>query len=67
MRNLDIADSRARLEQYAGMGLLGVAPGRLMGELTPGGAEQIASNRAYLEPDEDVESLDHAAIELGVD
>ena len=67
MRNLDIADSRARLEQYAGMGLLGVAQGRLMGELEPGGADRISRDRRYLEADEDVESLDHAAIEFGVD
>lgn len=67
MRNLDIADSRARLEQYAGMGLLGVAQGRLMGKLEPGGADRISRDRRYLEADEDVESLDHAAIEFGVD
>jgi argininosuccinate synthase len=33
MRNLDIADSRARLEQYAGLGLIGGATAELVGEL----------------------------------
>jgi argininosuccinate synthase len=59
MRNLDIADSRAKLEQYVGLGLVGsphpsltgagaasaasAAPAALIGELPEGGAEAIAS------------------------
>src|SRR5690606_29102851 len=52
LRNLDIADSRSRLEQYVAMGLLGsggaaasamgLATTSLVGELTPGGADRIA-------------------------
>ncbi len=41
MRNLDIADSRARLEQYAGLGLIGGATAELVGELSEGGSDQI--------------------------
>ena len=36
MRNLDIADSRARLEQYAALGLIGGATGALVGRVTAG-------------------------------
>ena len=46
MRNLDIADSRARLEQYAELGLIGGATGALMGELRPGEAEEITEHAA---------------------
>ncbi len=35
MRNLDIADSRARLEHYASLGLIGGATADLVGDLTP--------------------------------
>ncbi len=41
MRNLDIADSRSRLEQYAGLGLIGGATAELVGELQQGGADDI--------------------------
>lgn len=43
MRNLDIADSRGRLEQYAQLGLIGGATGELVGKLEAGGAQQIAA------------------------
>jgi len=43
MRNLDIADSRARLEQYAGLGLVGGATGELVGRVTAGEASEIAA------------------------
>jgi argininosuccinate synthase len=70
MRNLDIADSRSKLEMYAA---LGDAPARLLeyqtsliGELEPGGATQIAENP--LEPGAlDDEALDNAAMEAGTD
>ena len=45
MRNLDIADSRSRLEQYASLGLVGGHIGELVGveykrpELAPGEAD----------------------------
>jgi argininosuccinate synthase len=41
MRNLDIADSRSRLEQYAGLGLVGGATGELVGKVTAGHAAEI--------------------------
>ncbi|SOD73782.1 argininosuccinate synthase [Jatrophihabitans sp. GAS493] len=70
MRNLDIADSRAKLEQYAAQsgGQLGQA--YLFGELesaglTEGGATQISNNAGPDGPDETV--LDNAAMEFGVD
>jgi len=43
MRNLDIADSRTRLEQYAEIGLIGSAVSRLIGTLAPGNAKSIAA------------------------
>lgn len=41
MRNLDIADSRARLEQYAAQGFIGGATGALVGRLERGEADEI--------------------------
>ncbi|WP_210592658.1 argininosuccinate synthase [Streptomyces sp. GESEQ-35] len=64
MRNLDIADSRTKLEQYAAHGRLTAWNG-LIGELPPGGAEAISAGdeTAPVDPD----ALDHAAIESGTD
>ena len=75
MRNLDIADSRSRLEQYVGLGLLGaagegvkalgLANTDLVGALEAGGGEVIARR---LTPDtQDEEALDDAAMEFGAD
>src|SRR6187399_487357 len=47
MRNLDIADSRSRLEQYAGLGLIGGATGALVGRLTSGEADEITEHAAH--------------------
>ncbi|MEJ6555473.1 argininosuccinate synthase [Microbacterium esteraromaticum] len=44
MRNLDIADSRSRLEQYAGLGLVGGATGELVGKVTAGQAAEISAS-----------------------
>ncbi|MDD7960933.1 argininosuccinate synthase [Microbacterium thalli] len=44
MRNLDIADSRARLEHYAGLGLIGGPTAELVGDLERGGAAEITEN-----------------------
>ncbi|MFN8109443.1 MAG: argininosuccinate synthase [Thermoleophilia bacterium] len=64
MRNLDIADSRARLEQYARQGLLGLASGNLVSELAPGRAPAISAG----EPESpEAVSLDDAALEFGAD
>jgi argininosuccinate synthase len=70
MRNLDIADSRAKLEQYAlqpqDEGHVLVENGNLLGQLEAGGALRIASNPAA-EGDAGDEALDHAAMEAGTD
>ncbi|WP_127503964.1 argininosuccinate synthase [Actinoplanes solisilvae] len=63
MRNLDIADSRAKLEQYARLGMIG-SPEGLIGALPAGGAEEIASRGAVAD---DAELLDQAAMESGTD
>ena len=77
MRNLDIADSRAKLEQYTGLGLIGSAhpsltvqgqavqsaTDALIGTPPAGGAAEIASSGEG----PDGELLDHAALESGTD
>ncbi|GAB77553.1 argininosuccinate synthase [Austwickia chelonae] len=75
MRNLDIADSRSRLEQYVGLGLLGVsgvgtkalglATTDLVGQLEPGGGDAIAS--PAVDGSQEDEALDDAAMEFGAD
>jgi len=81
MRNLDIADSRAKLEQYAGLGMFGgghaaligagpdaATPGELIGAMPLGGAEAIASaGRGGAGQSRDGELLDRAAMEAGTD
>ena len=64
MRNLDIADTRSKLELYAAQGQLGVDHVELVGELRPGGAEAISA-RSGSEVDEAL--LDAAAMEAGTD
>jgi len=64
MRNLDIADTRAKLEMYAAQGQLGVGHVELVGELSPGGAAAIS---AASEPAVDEIPLDRAAMEFGTD
>jgi len=69
MRNLDIADSRGKLELYATQpldeGQVLVEHGHLLGALPAGGADRIARNPAA---DDDSESaLEHAAMDEGVD
>jgi argininosuccinate synthase len=69
MRNLDIADSRSKLEQYAGFrGQLSRT--YLAGEfeatgIKEGGADRIAAVKTASGPDET--ALDQAALESGVD
>ncbi|NHA69722.1 argininosuccinate synthase [Phycicoccus flavus] len=69
MRNLDIADSRAKLELYAGQpvdqGHLLVENGTLFGELPAGGYDRIAANPAATGDEEG--ALDRAAMEFGTD
>jgi argininosuccinate synthase len=70
MRNLDIADSRSKLEQYAGLGMFGssnpalASSTDLIGPMPTGGAEAIASRGEATEEDE---LLDRAAMESGTD
>ncbi|HEY0905375.1 MAG TPA: argininosuccinate synthase [Marmoricola sp.] len=69
MRNLDIADSREKLELYAAQptdqGQVRVEHGILYGELPPGGFDQITLNES-LTGDEEA-SLEDAAMEFGTD
>jgi len=71
MRNLDIADSRDKLEQYAGQpldeGTVLVNQGPLIGEIRAGGAAAIEANPAAAAEHESEEALDHAAMEFGTD
>jgi argininosuccinate synthase len=73
MRNLDIADSRAKLEQYAARSEVQLGRTYLFGELesadlSAGGAERIAANpQATGETGADETALDEAAMEFGVD
>ncbi|MEO5873372.1 MAG: argininosuccinate synthase [Streptosporangiaceae bacterium] len=66
MRNLDIADSRAKLEQYSVLGMIPTARnagGGLIDAMRAGGAEAIASTGQV--PDDAL--LDLAAMESGTD
>lgn len=66
MRNLDIADTRAKLELYASQGQLLESQERLVGSLKSGGANAIAAQPAG-GPSTDEEALDRAAMESGTD
>nr|MDQ2698037.1 argininosuccinate synthase [Actinomycetota bacterium] len=59
MRNLDIADSRARLEQYAAQGIVGGTTAELVGVLEAGEAAEIMAG----EFETDLEAATDAAIE----
>src|SRR5699024_1719541 len=65
MRNLDIADSRAKLEEYAGAGLIGGTKTELIKTMAAGGALAIAGRGQS--PDDDEQALDRAAMEFGTD
>ena len=71
MRNLDIADSREKLELYAAQpldqGQVLVENGTLFGEIEAGGFDKITDNpTSGTELDAD-RVLDHAAMEAGTD
>jgi argininosuccinate synthase len=66
MRNLDIADTRAKLELYAAQGQLAGGQSHLVGDLTPGGAQAISAVAADAAPEADG-MLDRAAMESGAD
>ncbi|HQZ00302.1 MAG TPA: argininosuccinate synthase [Propionicimonas sp.] len=65
MRNLDIADSRTRLEQYAQLGLVGGEVSALVGELEAGSATAISAGNAT---DSDIEEAQNrSGMEAGTD
>jgi argininosuccinate synthase len=64
MRNLDIADSRQKLELYAGLGQL-EGQARFVGELESGGSGTISENEDVDDTGETL--LDRAAMESGTD
>jgi len=70
MRNLDIADSRSKLELYAAQpldeGTVLVENGILLGAIEAGGADRIAS-RDGVPTNGSEEALDYAAMEFGTD
>ncbi|GAB3665644.1 argininosuccinate synthase [Nocardioides korecus] len=70
MRNLDIADSRDKLEQYAAQpldqGQVLVENGTLYGVIEPGGYDRITRNPAA-EADDSDRALDDVAMETGTD
>jgi argininosuccinate synthase len=65
MRNLDIADTRTKLEMYAGLGVLPAGEAQLVGELRPGGADAISTNPGVATEKES--ALDEAAMQFGAD
>jgi argininosuccinate synthase len=64
MRNLDIADTRTKLEMYAEQGQLGAGHVELVGRLDAGGADAIAASQADAGEEQ---LLDRAAMESGND
>ena len=65
MRNLDIADTRSKLEMYASQGQLLDSHANLVGHLQPGGATTIASLPQA--PADDETMLERASWEEGAD
>lgn len=64
MRNLDIADTRAKLELYKAQGQLGDGHFELIGKLEIGGADAISAPNKARELNE---PLNRAAMETGSD
>ena len=62
MRNLDIADSRARLEQYAAQGIIGGATAALVGQITAGESEEVTEHATPMTADREAlaEAVDAA-------
>ncbi|MEJ3403279.1 argininosuccinate synthase [Rathayibacter sp. YIM 133350] len=68
MRNLDIADSRARLEQYAHLGIVGGPTAALVGDLTEGQAAEIAAGEGSEREGAQLDAVNEAsAFDLGTD
>ncbi len=66
MRNLDIADSRAKLEMYAAQGQLG-GHAALIGEIEAGGADEIAELGRDVDDQPDDVLVDQASFDFGAD
>ena len=66
MRNLDIADSRSRLEQYAAQGIVAGETAALVGKMEVGGAEAIVAGGEKT-PEEIDAASNLAAFDLGTD
>ena len=66
MRNLDIADSRERLEQYASLGLVGGVASELVGDLETGQAQSIVRSAEDVDQAQDEIGLG-AAFDFGTD
>src|SRR5215218_8356553 len=68
MRNLDIADSRARLEQYAAQGIVGGATAELVGDLEAGHAAEITAGEVETDLEAATDAANEAAaFDLGTD
>jgi argininosuccinate synthase len=68
MRNLDIADTRSRLEQYARQGIVGGATAQLVGDLEPGEAASITAGSAESALEAATDAANEAsAFDLGTD
>ncbi|UOQ87770.1 argininosuccinate synthase [Agromyces endophyticus] len=67
MRNLDIADSRSRLEQYAHLGIVGGATAALVGDLAEGQASSIAAASDDAADAATDAAIEAAAFDLGTD
>ena len=68
MRNLDIAESRSRLEQYAAAGLIGGPTGDLIGRLEQGAAAEITGGADATAADLALDaSSEGAAFDAGTD
>ncbi len=66
MRNLDIADTRSKLEMYARQGQLNASHAELVGELAPSITPELPSSSTTPQEHED-SPLDRAAMEAGND
>jgi argininosuccinate synthase len=73
MRNLDIADSRARLEQYAAQGIIGGATAALVGRITAGESDEVVEHAVPMTAEREAlaEAIDaageSAAFDFGTD
>ena len=67
MRNLDIADSRTRLEQYSKIGLVGGVVSDLVGELEQGLAQRYLTDRMEPADPEIEEAQARSGFEAGTD